>query len=264
MSKRCNHDPARVVAKQRLFESLTAAECEDLVRRSICRVVRRGEALFREGEPCRGLFLVVEGRVRTYRASRDGQEQVFGVFGAGESLGEVSLFDEGPYLASARVVEEGRVLFLPFAEVQALYHTHPQVARAVVRELGERVRLLASLVDQLALQDVPTRVAATVLRYARENGALRKGVTFRLPRTQEDLAAELGTTREGVSRALRTLRTSRVIDQRGPHISILDPSSLEATVSGAGGLTALRRSHGSVGAPHHGRSIDATVCCGAR
>src|SRR5690606_27588499 len=99
-------------------------------------------------------------------------------FGPGESLGEVSLFDEGPYLASARVVEGGRVLFLPFAEVQALYHTHPQVAHAVVRELGERVRTLAALVDRLALQDVPTRVAAAVLEYAGNNGALRSGTAF--------------------------------------------------------------------------------------
>src|SRR5690606_30400415 len=109
MSKRCSHDPARVVASQALFASLSEVECRTLVARSVCRSVQAGESLFREGEPCRGLYLVVEGVVRTYRANRDGQEQVFGVFGPGESLGEVSLFDEGPYLASARVVEGGRV-----------------------------------------------------------------------------------------------------------------------------------------------------------
>jgi CRP-like cAMP-binding protein len=226
MSHRCSHNPARVVAGQPLFESLTPAECSALVDRSVCRALRRGETLFREGEPCRGLYLVVEGVVRTYRANRDGQEQVFGVFGAGESLGDVSLFDGGPYLASARATEAGRVLFLPFAEVHALYQTHPQVAHAVVREMGSRVRSLAALVDQLSLQDVPTRVAAAVLRFAGENGALQKGCTFRLPRTQEELAAELGTTREGVSRALRGLRTSGVISQRGPRIEVLDPALL--------------------------------------
>jgi CRP-like cAMP-binding protein len=226
MNHRCSHNPVRVVAAQPLFESLTAAECTALVDRSVCRSVRRGEALFREGEPCRGLYLVVEGVVRTYRANRDGQEQVFGVFGAGESLADVSLFDGGPYLASARATEDGRVLFLPFAEVHALYQTHPQVAHAVVREMGSRVRALAALVDQLALQDVPTRVALAVLRYAEENGSLRSGSAFRLPRTQEELAAELGTTREGVSRALRSLRTSGVIGQRGSRIEVLEPARL--------------------------------------
>lgn len=237
VTHRCNHDPARIVAGQRLFASLSEQECEDLVKRSACRAVRPGERLFREGEPCRGLYLIIEGVVRTYRASPDGQEQVFGLLGAGESLGEVSLFDEGPYLASARVVREGRVLFLPFAEVQALYRTHPQVAHAVVRELGQRVRALAALVDQLALQDVPTRVAGTVLRCARESGPVRKGASFRLPRTQEEIAAELGTTREGVSRALRGLRAAGIILQRGSRIELIEPERLQdlAGRSGRGG-----------------------------
>jgi CRP-like cAMP-binding protein len=223
---RCSHDPARVVAQQTLFASLTEEECAAMVRRSVCRSVNKGEILFREGETGRGMYLVVEGRVRVYRANSSGQEQVFGVFGAGDSLGEVSLFDEGPYLASARVVESGRVLFLLFEHVQGLYRTHPQVAQAVVKELGRRVRTLATLVDQLSLHDVPTRVAAAVERYARENRALRSGGTFRMPRTQEELAAELGTTREGVARALRRFRTAGVIGQRGPRIEVLDPDHL--------------------------------------
>lgn len=232
MASRCNHDPARVIARQPLFASLSDAECRALVERSVCRGVYRGETLFREGEPCRGLYLVLEGVVRTYRANRDGQEQVFGVFEGGDSLGEVSLFDGGPYLASARVTLDGRVLFLPFAEVHALYRTHPQVAQAVVQELGERVRTMAALVDRLALQDVPTRVAAAVLQYARESSALRSGATFRLPRTQEALAAELGTTREGVSRALRNLRAAGAIGQRGSRIEVLDPASLTRLADG--------------------------------
>jgi len=227
LARRCGHDPAQVVAGQPLFASLTADECEALVERSVCRSVRRGEVLFREGAPCRGLYLVVEGAVCTYRANREGQEQVFGVFGAGESLGGVSMFDEGPYLASARVAEDGRVLFLPMAEVQALYRTHPEVAQAVVRELATRLRSLAALVDRLALQDVPTRVASAVLAQAEASGALRPGGSYRMPRTQQQLAAELGTTREGVARALRRLRTAGAISQRGAVIEIRDARLLK-------------------------------------
>jgi len=229
---RCRHDPARVVARQPLFASLTEGECEGLVQRSVCRGVKRGELLFREGTPCRGLYLVVEGAVCTYRANRDGQEQVFGVFGAGDSLGEVSMFDEGPYMASARVVEDGRVLFLPLGEVQALYRTHPEVAHAVVRELGERVRTLAALVDRLSLQDVPTRVASAVLVEAERAGALQTGAAYRMPRTQEELAAELGTTREGVARALRRLRAAGAIEQRGRRIEVRDATLLQQLASG--------------------------------
>lgn len=261
MGHRCSHDPVRVVARQPLFASLAEAECRALVDRSVCRSTSRGETLFREGEPCRGLYLVVEGVVRTYRANGDGQEQVFGVFGAGESPGEVSLFDEGPYLASARVVESGRVLFLPFGEVHALYRTHPQVAHAVVSELSGRVRSLAALVDRLALQDVPTRVAWAVLRHARESDALRSGGAFRMPRTQEELAAELGTTREGVSRALRTLRASGVIGQRGPRIQVLDPARLERLAGRHARNVNGRSHHGALAVTRPADSRDPAPCC---
>ena len=261
MRRKCGHDPAQVVAHQPLFASLTEAECEALEGRSLCRAVHRNEMLFREGESCRGLYLVVEGAVRTYRATRDGQEQVFGVYGPGESLGEVSLFDEGPYLASASVIRDGRVLFLPFVEVHALYRSHPEVAHAVVQELSGRVRSLAALVDQLALQDVPTRVAAAVLRYARDGGALGDGATFQMPRTQEELAAELGTTREGVSRALRGLRTAGVIGQRGPRIQLLDPARLESIAGSAGRNADRRRSQGMTRAAGPARPIHSTPCC---
>lgn len=226
MIRRCSHDPADVLARQPLFASLSEAECRALVEQSVCRGIREGEVLFRQGEPCRGLYLVLEGGVRTYRANGHGQEQGIGRFGPGDSLGEVSLFDDGPYLASARVVDEGRVLFLSLGVVQTLYRTHPLVAHAVVRDLGKRVRALVALVDRLALQDVPTRVAAAVLQFAGESRALRSGGAFRLPRTQEALASELGTTREGVSRALRALRTAGVIGQSGARIEILDPAGL--------------------------------------
>jgi CRP-like cAMP-binding protein len=241
MTARCAHDPAGVVARQPLFASLSAAECQGLVARSVCRSVRRNELLFREGEPCRGLHLVVEGRVRTYCANRNGHEQVLGIYGAGESLGEVSLFDEGPYLASARAAEDSRLLFLPIQEVQALYETRPEVARAVVRELAGRVRELTALVDRLALQDVPTRVAAAVLRFAEESG----WSAFRLPRTQEELAAELGTSRESVARSLHDLRGAGVIRQRGARIELLDVAELRRLASRTGSASQRTRAGGA-------------------
>jgi CRP-like cAMP-binding protein len=194
--------------------------------------MRRDETLFREGEPCRGLYLVVEGVVRLYRANRDGQEQVLRLARTGESLGEVAVFDEGPYLASARAAEVGRILFLPFAEVHALYRTHPEIAHEVVRDLGKRVRELATLVDRLALHDVPARVASAILEYARNESASDDGDTFRLPRTQEQLAAEIGASRETVARALGRLKREGAIVQKGAHIQLLDTDRLRTLAQG--------------------------------
>lgn len=231
MKGRCGHEPAEAVARQPLFACLDMDECRALVSRSFCRRVPRGQRIFAEGEPCTGLHLIVEGAVRVYRANSDGQEQVLGVFGPGESLGEASLFDDGPYLASARASEESHLLFLPLGEVQWLYRTHPEVVHAVVRELGGKIRRLVALVDRISLQDVPTRVAAALLRYAEDSSAGTRA-PFRLPCTQEELAAELGTTRESVARALRQLRASRLIRQQKAEVQLLDVERLQRCAGG--------------------------------
>lgn len=227
MSTRCSHDPAGVISRQPLFASLGVEERCALARRSPCRAIRRGEIIFREGEPCRGLYLILEGEVRVYRSNASGKEQVLATYRSGESIGEVALFDEGPYLAAARATRDGRILFLPLDEVQALYQTHPEVSHAVVRELAQRVRKLAALLDRMTLHDVPARVASALLDQASEVGAAFRGGAFELRCTQEELAAELGTARESVARALRELRESGTIEQRGRRIGVRDLKRLQ-------------------------------------
>jgi CRP-like cAMP-binding protein len=183
---------------------------------------------------------VLEGRVRVYRASVDGVEQVLLVAEPGDSLGEASLFDGGPYLACAQAVAESHVLFLPLREVHALYGRHPEIARCVVEDMGRRLREMIALVGSLSLQDVPSRVAAALLRYAeRSDRGVETGTSFRLPRTQEELAAELGTTRESISRSLKRFRADGVIRQRGATVEILDVARLRQAAGG--GSAAPRR-----------------------
>jgi CRP/FNR family transcriptional regulator len=241
MGAACGHEILDVLRRQPLFAALGEADLHTIAERSHCRLVRREALLFREGEPCRGLYLVVTGAVRVYRASRDGREQVLQTQGAGESLGEVSLLDGGPYLAAARAAEDSRVLYLPLAEVQWLCETYPSVARAMLDDLSRRLRSMVRLVDFLSLRSVPARVASALLEYAeRGNGAAAQdGVRFTVPRTQEELAAELGTTRESVARALHRLRRDGVIRQRGARVELCDAEALRA-LAGAGAMEPAR------------------------
>src|SRR5690606_35221150 len=119
---------------------------EAVARRTVIRNVSRGTLLFRGGEPCQGLYVVLEGSVRVYRSNSEGREQVLHVQGPGQPLAEVPLMDGGPYPASARALEDSRVLFLPRSEFEWLYHNHPEIADAVIRELGRRLRRMVRLV----------------------------------------------------------------------------------------------------------------------
>ncbi|HEX2205583.1 MAG TPA: Crp/Fnr family transcriptional regulator [Longimicrobium sp.] len=210
-----------------LFARLDERALGAVERRTVVRSVGAGTVLFRKGEACAGLHVVLMGEVRVYRAATGGREQVIHTGGAGQPLAEVPLFDGGPYPASARATETSRVLFLPRDDFAWLYGNHPEIADAVIRDLGRRLRRLVGLVEKISLRDVPARVALSLMEYAEAAGALRDGGELVLPRTQEELAGELATTRESVARALARLRADGAIRQTGRRVRIASVVRLE-------------------------------------
>jgi CRP/FNR family transcriptional regulator len=215
-----------------LFAGLSDEAVTAIADRTVPRRLPKHATLFRRGEPCHGLYIVVEGRIQIYRASPDGREQVLEVEGPGRPVAELPLFDGGPYPASARALEDSRLLFLPRDAFQWLYQSNPEIADAVIRDLGRRLRRMVGLIAKITLKDVRSRVAATLVEVAESQDALRAGGTFVLQRTQEELARSLATTREGVARALASLRRDGIIAQSGRKVEILDVAALQSAAMG--------------------------------
>lgn len=199
-----------------LFEGLDDTMLARLAERCVPRTLAPGELLFRAGEPARGLYVIASGRVRVYRTSEEGKEQVLHIETAGRPVAELPLFDGGPYPASADAVDETRLIFLSRADFEHLYRTHPEIAAAVIRALGRRLRHLVQLTETLAFRDVAARLAMLLATYAERAGVRGPaGVLLSLDRTQEELAHEIGTARESVSRALKQLRDRGLIRPQG-------------------------------------------------
>lgn len=212
-----------------IFNRLSEDALSSVASRTVVKRYPKDKILFRQGEEARGLFVVVAGGVKIYQSGPDGREQTLYVERPGHSLAEIPLFDGSPYPASARAAEESRILFLPRDAFEWLYRNNPDIADATIRELGRRLRRLVRLVDRLSLKSVPARVAATLLEAAATAGCARDGGELVLQSTQEEMAAELGTTRESVSRALSTLRSENVIQMTGQKVAILDFELLRQT-----------------------------------
>lgn len=225
-------DPSAVLQQTSLLKGLGEESLRAIAGRTVVKRLPRDAILFREGEPCRGLFVVTRGRIAAYQASPDGREQVLDTVGPGNTIAEMPLFDGGPYPASARALEDSEILFLSLGDFQWLYRTHPEIAHHVIQRLGFRMRRMVQLVGKLSLKDVPSRVAASLLEYAAAAGPLHDGVTFAMPRRHYELAAELSTTRESVTRTLMKLREERVIAQRGRSVQILSVTKLKQLASG--------------------------------
>jgi CRP-like cAMP-binding protein len=215
-----------------IFAELDEDALNAVRERTVLRNLPKNSQLFREGEPCEGLFIIIDGSVTVYRSTPGGREQILHVEGAKRALAELPLFDGGPYPASARAAEDSVILFLPRDAFQWLYRSNPQIADAVIGDLSKRLRRLVQLVGKVTLKDVPARVAATLLEEASEAGAAHDGGEFEIPVTQDVLANALATTRESVARAFGRLRSEGVIDQEGAKVRIRNLARLQDAAGG--------------------------------
>lgn len=211
-----------------MFRELSPEALDLVVERMIHRSVPAGSVLFRSGETARGVYILVKGRVEIYRSTEDGREQVLHSEAPIQSVAELPVFDGGEYPASARTAEDSELYFLSLNDFQRLYREHPEIADAVIRNLGLRLRKLVQVLDKVSLRSVPGRVAKTLLEWAEEAGAMTDGGSFRLNRTQSELAHELATSRESVARAISALRKEGAIATDGSSVTILSLRQLEA------------------------------------
>lgn len=178
------------------------------------------EVLFVVGEPCQGLYVVSSGSVKVTRISSEGREQVMTIVRAGETLNEVPVFDGGDCPATVVAVHKTVVFMVPADTVRKLVRTVPEMAAQALQVFAARLRGLINLTADLTHLDVPTRVARALITYSQQSGLAELTVN------QSDLAAIVGTTREGVARALKRLEDAGAVTRQRGTVEIIDESIL--------------------------------------
>lgn len=192
------------------FRGAGPAARRELAARSVLRRFAAGEVLWTAGGEPRGLFVVLEGRVRVVR-STGGRQHVLHVEEPGGTLGEVPLFGGGRYPATAVAAEETTCVAVGRDALHAAIRADPDFAFALLARLAGRVRTLVERLDGLAARSVGARLAAFLAGRHREAG----GAPFALGCTQAELAEELGTVREVLVRELGRLRRGGVLRPAG-------------------------------------------------
>jgi CRP-like cAMP-binding protein len=222
-----------------VFSSLSDQELGFLAARLLQRRFSAGELIFGEGQACAGLYVIETGNVRIFKTSVGGREQVLAIEGPGNSIAELPVFDGGNYPASAQAITDCLLVFFSKEDFQALCLKHPQVALKVLRVVGGRLRRLVGIIEELSFTTVRHRLITLLVRAGKAEGN-RHGdtVTVTLPANNSELAAQIGTVRELVSRNLSRLQSEGLlqIDNR----TVLIPSfrALEAELDNATGAGA--------------------------
>ncbi len=221
--------PAQTLAKVPIFSGLAEGELSFLAQKAVPRHYSTGECVFSEGAPCAGLYVVESGHVRIFKSSANGREQVLSIDGPGSSIAEFPVFDGGNYPASVTAIDDATLLFVSKQDFQALCLAHPQVALKVLRVVGARLRRLIGIIEELSFTTVRHRLASFLLRLAQTQGKrTAAGVEFTLSVSNQELASQIGTVRELVSRNLSRLQSEGMLNIDGRTVTICNLKALEA------------------------------------
>ena len=225
---------AGVLERTALLSNLSQQELQLLAARTVRKHLSEGELLFSEGEPCSGLHIIAQGKVRIFKTSVGGREQVLALNGPGESVAELPVFDGGPYPASAMAVEDTEIAFISRRDFHGYCLEHPEVALKVLTVVGGRLRRLVGIIEELSFTTIRQRLISALLKLAQTEGKkTERGIEFQLPATHQELASQLGTVRELISRNLMRLQAEGLLEVDARQIVVKDMKGLSALIESA-------------------------------
>lgn len=212
-----------LLAGSHLFSGLPMEQIEEISSLGISRTYDKGAAIFFEGAPAEGFFMVASGRVKIFKMSVDGKEQILHIFGQGEPFGEVPVFHGSPYPANAATLTTAELIFFPRTEFIQLVSANPSLALNMLAVLSLRLRRFATQIENLALKEVPGRLASYLL-YLMDEQHRHDQVVLDIPKGQ--LASLLGTSSETLSRIFAKMSEEELIRVEGKTIYICNEQGL--------------------------------------
>jgi CRP/FNR family transcriptional regulator len=216
-----------------LFAGLKEEDLKKIRTIASPKQVGKKEILFSDGEEAKGFYVILSGKIKLYKISSEGKEQILHVVSTPDAFAEAALFHEGSYPAFAEALIDSQLLFFPKRDFIQLIERNPQLSINMIVSLSHFLRRFASLIEELSLKEVSSRIAKYLidlsLKSAKE-GKIPKAVELDLSKTQ--LASKLGTISETLSRTLAKMKAKGIIDVEKNKISILNREALEELASG--------------------------------
>jgi CRP-like cAMP-binding protein len=224
LKRRGSMKPIDHLTKLPLFKGLPTGNLEALANILVEQSPKQGEIIFSEGTEATGFYTVISGRVKVFKVSQDGKEQIIHIFGPGEIFGEVPMFEGKSFPAHAETIGKSRLFFFPKKRFIELIKSDPFLAMNMVAALSQRLKNLTRLIEELSLKEVPGRLAAYLLYLSDKAGG---DTVIKLDIPKKILASLLGTIPETLSRIFYKMNNQGLIKMKGRTITILDKEALK-------------------------------------
>jgi CRP-like cAMP-binding protein len=205
------------------FHGLTLAETEMVKGSGVRKSLPRKTILINQGDAARTLFLIISGQVNVFRCSKDGEEVVTRLMGAGETVLENAVFYGKASPVSAQTETDAELLSFSYETVVRLVQSVPAFALNMAQILATRANEMMYLLEQITLHPAVDRVAGFLLQIMLENGT--DGLTFQIPYEKSLIARHLGVTQATLSRCFKTLE-GQGVQVRGRQVTLANRSAL--------------------------------------
>ena len=216
---------AQILKGSSIFQSLTDNELGELTELAVERSFTTDEFIFWEGDTPQWFYIIASGKVKVLKHSSQGREFIISFFGPGEMFGEVAVFEDKPYPASAQAATETRVVGIKRENLLTFLGNHPQVALKIISVLGGRLRDAQSRLRDLAGERIEQRLASVLLMLSTKLGPT-------LPFTRQEIADMVGTAIETVIRAMSQLKERGIIRSLRGKVIILNKEKLRLLSEG--------------------------------
>lgn len=212
-----------IIESTNLFKGLPQEQIDVILDMTIEKQFVRGETIFFEGDEAKGFYIVTVGQVKVFKMNALGKEHILHIFGAGEPIGEVPVFHNQPFPASAEALVKSRLIYFPKKDFVNLIEKHPSVSLNMLALLSMRLRQFASQIENLSLKEVPARLANYLIYVSEEQDNTD---TIQLSVSKGQLASLLGTIPETLSRIFAKMSDEGLIRVEGRTITILNRAGL--------------------------------------
>ncbi len=213
-----------------LFRGLPNSYIEQLEAIGRLQSFNKKETIFFEGEPAKGFYIVVNGKVKIFKLSSEGREQILHIFAQGEPFGEAAAFAGLLYPANASAMEKTQAFYIPRVGFERLLKENPSLSLNLLAILSKRLMIFARMIGDLSLKEVPGRLATYLLISSAKKGGTD---SLSLDLTKTQLASLLGTIPETLSRILSKMQRAGIIEVKGADITIKNRKELQR-ISGLG------------------------------
>lgn len=208
-----------------IFNHLEEEQMIEIMKMARSTSYKKGEIIYYAGEESDSLYIVGRGKIRIYRLSESGKEQLVRILSPGDFTGELALFNQSIHDSYAEAMEKTNVCTIKGSDIQKILLKYPSIALKILGEFSRRLEKSEKQTTLFATEKVERRIAIFLSEYIDNNEGESMEVT--LPMSKKDLASYLGTTPETISRKLRSLEDEGYIKQKsGRKIEILDLDGL--------------------------------------